>query len=201
MSVFTAFSGVQPCDGVHAKTARQGYMYGTTLARWDLSKYSLGLLTAGPTLLPRTHTPIFSHTHTMEFLQLPAEERVKCALETREEWLGCVERFGNDPVTFRGFCRQNVVVPVNPVVFAPKSEGGLGFDGDTVMAWAKGAITKVMEDLRTGEKSFIVGDQGSIWYDDDLKGNGKTKKTRVCLRPFRNPKFVLMLDPSFDAEW
>lgn len=106
-------------------------------------------------------------------------------------------------MTFSDFFWKNVVVPVNPAVFAPKSDGGLGFDGDAVKAWANNAVMQVIEDLRKG-KRFIVGDQGSLWYDDKLKGNDKTIQTRVCLRPFRNPndrKFVIMLDPSHDAEW
>ena len=105
---------------------------------------------------------------------------------------------------FRDFLRQKVALGVNPAMTASKEEGGLGFDHATVMRWARGASGQVAEQLRSGSKKFRVGTLGSIWYDSDLTGDGKTKLTRVCLAPFQREqdgKFEILLDATFEEEW
>jgi len=105
---------------------------------------------------------------------------------------------------FRDFLRNRVAVGFNPVMTASKEEGGRGFDHAAVMRWAQAASRQVAEQLRTGSKQFKVGHLGSIWYDSNLVGDGKTKFTRVCLAPFRREqdgKFEMLLDATFDEEW
>jgi len=105
---------------------------------------------------------------------------------------------------FRDFLRNRVAVGFNPVMTAAKEKGGLGFDHAAVMRWAQAASKQVAEQLRSGRKQFQVGHLGSIWYDSNLVGDGKTKFTRVCLAPFRREqdgKFEMLLDATFDEDW
>lgn len=105
---------------------------------------------------------------------------------------------------FRDFLRNRVAVGFNPVMTTSKEEGGLGFDHAAVMRWAQAASKQVAVQLRTGSKKFKVGRLGSIWYDSNLAGDGKTKFTRVCLAPFRREqdgKFEVLLDATSDKKW
>jgi len=75
-----------------------------------------------------------------------------------------------------------------------------------------GAIEQLILELHGGQHEFGYGSMGSIWFDTDLTGGGKTKKTRVCIGPstddaeegnlsHNGKKLSIMLDATFSEEW
>lgn len=73
--------------------------------------------------------------------------------------------------------------------------------------WSSGALSHLigMMEEKPNKKWFKSGSFGSIWFDAELEGDGKTKYTRVTLCPESRhaPEggFLVMLDPTFDEEW
>ena len=113
-------------------------------------------------------------------------------------------RDGNT-VKFRNNMFDQFVIQTNPYM---NSRWG----NETVREWAKGAVIQLLLELYNGQHEFGYGSMGSIWFDTDLTGNGKTKKTRVCIGPstddaeegslsHNGKKLTIMLDATFSEEW
>lgn len=65
-----------------------------------------------------------------------------------------------------------------------------------------GALHKLIVLFYEDCHRFGVGDMGSVWFDADLTGAGKTKKTRVSLDyDETRDQFIILLDATFDDTW
>lgn len=79
-----------------------------------------------------------------------------------------------------------------------------GSAGGKMRPWFNEAIRQLfhMMSENPSKEWFRAGNLGSVWFDTELTGAGKTKLTRVTLCPEkRDGKYEIYLDATFDEEF
>jgi hypothetical protein len=138
------------------------------------------------------------------------DERVDAAYDTRDHF----NAFGAAVKSTLGKTREDFFYHfTRPVTFMTPPCMYRMYGEEAVKHWLRGdknekgyvgngALHKLIDMLYEDHQRFGVGDMGSVWFDTDLVGAGKSKKTRVALYyETSKDRFTIVLDATFDHTW
>ena len=151
-----------------------------------------------------------SSTHVRVVSLHDIDERVGAAYKTRDHF----NAFGTAVKSTLGKTRKDFFYHLlQPVTFVTPPSMYRMYGEEAVKHWLRGdknekgwlgngALHKLVDMLYEDHRRFGVGDMGSVWFDTDLVGAGKSKKTRVALYyETSEDRFTIMLDATFDHTW
>lgn len=138
------------------------------------------------------------------------DKRVGAAYKTRDHF----NAFGTAVKSTLGRTREDFFRHfTRPVTFMTPPSMYRMYGEEAVKHWLRGdndekgwlgngALHKLIDMLYEDHQRFGVGGMGSVWFDTDLVGAGKSKKTRVALYyETSEDRFTIVLDATFDHTW
>ena len=138
------------------------------------------------------------------------DERVDAAYDTRDQFnafgTALKSNWCETRDDFFYHFRRPITFMTSPCMYRMYGEGAvkhwLQGDKNEKGYVGNGALHNLIDMLYEDHERFGVGDMGSVWFDTDLVGAGKSKKTRVALYyETSKDRFTIMLDATFDHTW